>query len=124
MPELVAQLVVGRIAFIQVDCRNPAGLAAFWGALLAVEIQERVGQYVCLQPQHATAPGLCFQAVPEGKTSKNRVHLDIAVSDIDRAAHRVKELGGGQVSPEDVEEHGWRYRVMTDPEGNEFCLTA
>ena len=124
MPELVAQLVVGRIAFIQVDCRNPARLAAFWGALLAVEIQERVGQYVCLQPQHATAPGLCFQAVPEGKTSKNRVHLDIAVSDIDRAAHRVKELGGGQVSPEDVEEHGWRYRVMTDPEGNEFCLTA
>ncbi len=121
---MIPQPIVGRIAFIQVDCRNPARLAAFWGALLAVEIQEQVGQYVCLQPQHATAPGLCFQAVPEGKTSKNRVHLDIAVSDIERAAHRVKELGGGQVSPEDVEDHGWRYRVMTDPEGNEFCLTA
>ncbi|MDQ2742094.1 MAG: VOC family protein [Chloroflexota bacterium] len=124
MPELVAQPVVGRIAFIQVDCRNPAGLAAFWGALLAVEIQEQVGQCLCLQPQDVASPGLCFQAVPEAKTSKNRVHLDIAVSDIDRAAHRVKELGGGQVSPEDVEEHGWRYRVMTDPEGNAFCLTA
>jgi len=121
---VIPQPIVGRIAIIQVDCRNPARLAAFWGALLAVEIQEQVGQYVCLQPQHATARGLCFQAVPEGKTSKNRVHLDIAVSDIERAAHRMKELGGGQVSPEDVEEHGWRYRVMTDPEGNEFCLTA
>jgi len=66
--------------------------------------------------------GIALQRVPEPKRGKNRVHLDIEVDDLDAVTEHIEALGGRRASPEDVSEHGYNWRVMTDPEGNEFCL--
>ena len=79
----------------------------------------------------ASGPRLFFQPVPEGKTAKNRVHLDIRASagmegedGRQRARQHAKRLveAGATVLHEKDEPIGWCI-VMTDPEGNEFCVT-
>ena len=67
-------------------------------------------------------PRLFFQRVPEGKTSKNRVHLDVHVDDNGKTAETKRLVGfGAQVVGENAD-RGPRTIVMQDPEGNEFCL--
>ena len=73
-----------------------------------------------------------FQKVPEPKTAKNRMHLDLNVSDtehvgaeegrkrVDAEAQRLVGLGATKVGAFD--EHDEYWVVMTDPEGNEFCI--
>jgi hypothetical protein len=63
-----------------------------------------------------------FQAVPEPKTTKNRVHLDLHVGADRRGAvvARLTEAGGAVTGQGD--EHGSSWIVMADPEGNEFCV--
>jgi predicted enzyme related to lactoylglutathione lyase len=61
--------------------------------------------------------------VPEAKTVKNRVHLDIVVGDVEVAPSRIESLGGRRRRPDaDFNEYGYSCRTMADPEGNEFCL--
>ncbi|MDQ3689082.1 MAG: hypothetical protein M3406_03430 [Chloroflexota bacterium] len=68
-------------------------------------------------------PDLSFQRVPESKTIKNRVHLDVIVDDLAAATRWVEENGGQQrSSASDFHEGEWRWRIMADPEGNEFCF--
>jgi hypothetical protein len=67
-------------------------------------------------------PRLYVQQVPEPKTAKNRLHLDIPVAaeDLDAEAERLVGTGARLVG---FHEHpGGRWAVMEDPEGNEFCL--
>jgi predicted enzyme related to lactoylglutathione lyase len=117
------------LAWIQVDSADPEHLARFWAALLDVEIEERAGsgplgpRYVVLYPQEDADVALSFQWVPEPKLSKNRLHIDVvAVRGLDQVTQRVEELGGSRHPDGDFAEHGWDWRVMADPEGNEFCL--
>jgi predicted ABC-type ATPase len=77
-------------------------------------------------------PRLFFQRVPEPKTAKNRVHLDVSVSGghdvpraernprVDAAVERLVALGATKVKANDELDQYWV--VMRDPEGNEFCL--
>lgn len=111
---------IGRLTHIVVDCRDPERLATFWTEALGVEIAGRWHQYVILTPTADGAPALAFQEVPESKGTKNRVHVDVEVADLDVAATELKRLGGTVVG--DVEQDGVAVRVVTDPEGNEFCL--
>jgi predicted enzyme related to lactoylglutathione lyase len=61
--------------------------------------------------------------VPEPKTVKNRLDLDLAVDDVEAATARIEALGGRRLRPEaDFNEYGYCWRTMADPEGNEFCL--
>jgi predicted enzyme related to lactoylglutathione lyase len=116
---------VGRLGWIQTDCYDPVRLAEFWRAVLGVEIEDRLGQpphYVNLKPATRDAPRVCFQRVPEAKAGKNRLHFDVGVDDVDAATRRVEALGGSRVLHDDYHEYGYRWRLMSDPEGNEFCL--
>jgi predicted enzyme related to lactoylglutathione lyase len=116
---------VGRLGWIQTDCHDPERLAAFWGAVLGVEIEDQLGQpphYVNLKPVTPAAPGVSFQRVPEAKAGKNRLHFDVGVDDVDVATARIETLGGTRVPHDDYHEYGYRWRLMADPEGNEFCL--
>ena len=122
---LAAVTAVGAVAWIIVDCSDPAMLARFWGEVLGVEVGEALEDPVQYQPLRAATPNgpnLIFQRVPEPKRGKNRLHLDIAVEDIDAAAGRIETLGGQRLPGADFSEDGFRWCVMTDPEGNEFCL--
>jgi predicted enzyme related to lactoylglutathione lyase len=61
-----------------------------------------------------------FVKVPELKTAKNRLHLDLAAPDVEAEVARLVELGAARVA--DTEEYGYTWTVMADPEGNEFCV--
>lgn len=63
---------------------------------------------------------LAFQQVPQKKTVKNRVHLDMRHPDPEAFVARVEELGGRRV--EDHEIMGFHWSVLADPEGNDFCV--
>jgi predicted enzyme related to lactoylglutathione lyase len=116
---------IGRLGWIQIDCRDPMRLAAFWSAVFGLGVDSSFGdppRYVGLakaRPDHAQVN---FQRVPELKTVKNRFHFDIQVDDVEQATAQVEALGGRRLSLEDFHEYGFRWRVMADPEGNEFCL--
>jgi predicted enzyme related to lactoylglutathione lyase len=112
----------GRLAFVQIACLDPERLAAFWGALLGIEVRERVRHYVDLAPTAPGGPAISFQEVPRGKQGNNRVQLAVVVPDLDGATEWVEGQGGRQGEPADFEEAGHRRRWMQDPEGNEFCL--
>ena len=125
-PETFAGPASGIPAYVIVDSRDPDRITPFWCALLGVEVLENRngGQYVSLQPAPCL-PGsmmLVFQRVPETKTGKNRVHVDMFVEDLAAETARVEELGGRWTEPGTVNDGGWLSRVMVDPEGNEFCI--
>src|SRR5918994_138729 len=65
-------------------------------------------------------PTWMFAKVPEPKTAKNRMHLDLVSPDPEAEVARLIELGATRVA--DMNEYGYTWTVMADPEGNEFCM--
>ncbi|MEU5292693.1 VOC family protein [Streptomyces umbrinus] len=65
---------------------------------------------------------LLFQRVPEPKTVKNRLHIDVHAGDRPREAEVARLTGLGAAVLREVKEQGGEWVVMTDPEGNEFCV--
>ena len=104
------------------DCREPSRLAQFWAAALGYVSLGEAGAYVVLYPDGRPGPKLLLQQVPEPKTVKNRMHLDIEVPDIETEAARLVDLGATRVSEGPCTEHGSSWILMADPEGNEFCV--
>jgi predicted enzyme related to lactoylglutathione lyase len=112
------------IGYLVIDAVDPERLAGFWCGLLEVEVDSVIGegQFVVLS---ATKDGLTagFQRVPEAKVGKNRLHLDLVVEDLDTATTEIETLGGRWLEPGSTRElEGFRWRVMADPEGNEFDI--
>jgi predicted enzyme related to lactoylglutathione lyase len=113
---------IGSVNGLVIDGADSVGLATFWAAVFGSEIEadENDGHYVDVAANGRT-PVLRFQRVPETKTVKNRLHLDVEVEDLFGAIASVEAFGGSVVH--DVRtEYGWEYPVMSDPEDNEFCL--
>ena len=104
------------------DCADPEPLAQFWSEALGYTNVGSAGSYVALYPRQGNGPKLLLQRVAEPKTSKNRMHLDIEVPDIEREAKRLLDLGAQRVSESTCSEHGSTWILMADPEGNEFCV--
>ncbi|HEY5153784.1 MAG TPA: VOC family protein, partial [Acidimicrobiales bacterium] len=77
---------IGRLSHIVVDCADPERLARFWTEALGIEVAAHWNQYVILAPTSEGAPALAFQEVSEAKQTKNRVHVDVEVADLDVAA--------------------------------------
>jgi predicted enzyme related to lactoylglutathione lyase len=112
-----------RMGAVVIDCADPDLLATFWSQLLGVEKYRPIGdpvQYAGIAPSDWGAPYMSFQRVPEPKVQKNRSHLDLHVNDVDVITALIERLGGSR--DRDFDEYGYRWRVMRDPEGNEFCL--
>ena len=93
----------------------------FWQAALGVEARAEPYGYVFFKAQEGRS-GLTLQRVPEPKTIKNRVHLDLEVPDLDAGIAQLETLGATVIQPRPAE--GWQWVVMTDPEGNEFCVSG
>ncbi|WP_438303338.1 VOC family protein [Streptomyces sp. HUAS TT11] len=109
---------------VTLDCLDIEAQAEFWLAALA-PLDYRRGfdgpPYLSLVGP-APAPTLLLQQVPEPKQGKNRMHLDLDfdIKDLDAEVDRLKQLGAQKIS-EEQSEHGFRWVVVADPEGNEFC---
>ncbi|MEU2117814.1 VOC family protein [Streptomyces sp. NPDC016459] len=103
------------------DCADPAVLVRFWAGLLGGDPVDRSGDWSYVDP-----PGfvrLAFQRVPEGKSVKNRVHLDLEAEEPERAAEEALSLGAARLGGLVTDEQG-AFQVMRDPEGNEFCFVT
>jgi predicted enzyme related to lactoylglutathione lyase len=104
------------------DCDDPGTLAGFWSEALGLQDLGTVGNYVVLMSPTGSLPKLLLQQVEEPKTTKNRMHLDIETPDVEGEVARLEALGAQQVEDGTHAEHGFSWVVMTDPEGNEFCV--
>jgi len=104
------------IGWICVDCADPQALAIWWQRLLGGELAVDGDGDVHLE---ARPVRLLFVKVPEPKVVKNRLHLDLRVTDYDGAVARALTIGA---APADEVYLGDRWRVLRDPEGNEFCI--
>ena len=103
------------------DCTDPEALAAFWGPALGMERTGAAGNYVLLA-SNGRLPKLLLQRVVEAKVAKNRMHLDIETPQVDAEVERLEGLGATRLEDDARSEHGSRWVVMADPEGNEFCV--
>ena len=139
---------------ITFDCADPAALAAFWAEVLGYQVQpppegfdsweaaleafgvprDEWNSRSAIVPLDGDRPRVFFQRVPEGKTAKNRVHLDVRAAPgltgdermetLEAEAARLEALGASRawrVEPDPAQmQEG--HITMRDPEGNEFCL--
>lgn len=101
-----------------------------WAGEHNIPAEERTKYSAVIDPD-GVGPRILFQRVPEGKTAKNRVHLDVNVgagaatpeerqNAVKAASTRLVTAGASIV--DNFDEHGNSWIVMRDPEGNEFCL--
>ncbi|MFH1330372.1 MAG: VOC family protein [Actinomycetota bacterium] len=105
---------------VMLDCNDLEKEVAFWKAVLGLQEKERFPGFVFLSRMGDKGPGLAFQQVPETKTVKNRMHLDLATAEPEALIARVLDLGGARLQEHEM--GGFRWTVMGDPEGNEFCI--
>ncbi|MFC4603491.1 VOC family protein [Rhodococcus kronopolitis] len=134
---------------VTVDSNDPHTLAKWWAAALGWEVEPsdedfirglvaaghareedttefegvlvwRAGAAIS-DPEHPERPRVLFQSVPEPKTVKNRMHLDLRVGDDKQAvADRLAAAGATELHRGEQGPYWWI--TMTDPEGNEFCV--
>lgn len=109
------------VGTIMVDCNDIEKMVSFWSALLDLREAGRYPSYVWLSPLSEGGPALAFQKVPEEPVGKNRLHLDLSAADPAAFRQRVIELGGGHVADHEIQ--GFHWTVLSDPEGNVFCVT-
>jgi len=113
--------ITGKVTAIMHDTNDLEGAVTFWTTLLGLELVHQEGAYAYLSPLSENGPHLAFQEVPEPRLGKNRLHLDIGVTDRSAFEDRVAALGGSVL--DDHQEGSFpAWTVMADPEGNEFCV--
>ena len=106
-----------RIHHITVDCAEALRVATFWSAALGIPLDDGGGPEFASIAGAESGRGWLFFQVPEPKTAKNRMHFDLRAPGPLRAEVRRLEDLGAMVSKD-----GTDLVVMTDPEGNEFCV--
>ncbi|MFT2014659.1 VOC family protein [Streptomyces sp. 796.1] len=106
---------------IAVDAHDPKGLATFWAQVLGWQIVYEDAEEVVISVDATTLPGIAFLPVPEAKAGKNRLHFDVT-PDGDQQAEvdRIIALGARPADVGQGPDVTWR--VLADPEGNEFCV--
>jgi hypothetical protein len=106
---------------LTIDCADPIRVAEFWCSALGYELVGSDDESAEIRDLGGAGWPLLFQVVPEGKSVKNRLHLDIRAS-VSMAAEVERLKGLGATEQRFVEEGGSFWTVMLDVEGNEFCV--
>jgi hypothetical protein len=110
---------------ITVDCSDAEELAGFWERFLGYARRPCAAgrPYVTLEREDGGVDGpplLTFQTMPEPKTSKTRIHLDLFVEAAQPLVDEMRAAGATLLSR--TEAGDWTTRVLQDPAGNEFCV--
>jgi predicted enzyme related to lactoylglutathione lyase len=111
-----------RVGAIMIDCHDPDALIEFWSQIVGIEAAQTYPSYIFGTKLPGNHIRLAFQRVPEDKTIKNRLHLDLNHPDPGALIAKVVDLGGTRLA--DHEAAGSHWTVLADPEGNEFCVTS
>jgi len=107
---------------LTLDCTDLASTSEFWRAALGYDVEGVIeDRYVSLGGR---GPNLTLQRVDEPKLTKNRLHLDLLVEDVDAEVRRLEALGASRLTPVARQEFGQTWYVLADPEGNEFCVAG
>jgi catechol 2,3-dioxygenase-like lactoylglutathione lyase family enzyme len=140
---------VARTVQVVIDCHDPDTLAHFWADTLGYQLEAPPAGYAswpdwlvavgvpedqwnsrsAIVDPDGVGPRLFFQQVPEDKSVKNRLHLDVRVgtrgednrAKVDAEVARLKGRGATEAWAEDTDNE--YFVVLRDPEGNEFCVT-
>ncbi|MFI1167459.1 VOC family protein [Streptomyces sp. NPDC020801] len=102
-----------------VDAADPVALGRWWADALGWVVVEDDPEEFEIRPAPDRLPGLLFASVPEAKTVKNRLHLDFRPDEQEAEVARLLSLGARRA---DVGQGEQTWVVLTDPEGNEFCV--
>jgi hypothetical protein len=112
-------LKIGNVTF---DCENPARVAEFWGEALGYKVQNVNDGFAMATHPEGTRPSLLFIKVPEPRTAKNRMHMDVEADDREAEIARLVSLGATRGETHAMPEYGVKWTVLQDPEGNELCV--
>jgi hypothetical protein len=119
--------MTARVRNVTFDCADPYTLAGFWSQVTGYQ-EDPEDPNLPDDPEAALVgpeglANLLFIAVPEAKTVKNRVHLDLMPTDRTRDQEVSRLLGLGATLVADLRRpDGTGWAVLADPEGNEFCV--
>ena len=120
-----ARPVLGRLHphNVVIDCADHDVVVPFWTAALGWTAHPINEQFVGLRAPAAEGIGfdILFQRVPEPKLAKNRAHIDFDAADMEGEVERLIGLGGSKIAEHNL--GSFRWTVVADPEGNEFCVT-
>ena len=106
---------------LTIDCRDPRSVAEFWCTALGYRLVAIDDEGAEIRPVDGVGWTMLFIIVPEGKSVKNRLHLDLRPTD--SMADEVSRLeAAGATTIRRVDEGGSFWTVMADPEGNELCV--
>ena len=112
-----------RMTELVLDCRDPRRLAEYWSEVLGYRITDEDADGVAIDPPEGTPSPitLLFLRSDEPKSGKLRLHIDVNATDRgqDEELARLLALGA---TPADIGQGEQSWYVLTDPEGNEFCL--
>lgn len=122
--------MTSRFTELAVDCADPPGLARFWCSVLDYRVLAEEDGLVTIGPAGTDGgrdrpgpvpPAVTFARVPEAKSGKNRLHMDVNPADReqDEEVRRLLDLGARRI---DVGQGEQSWVVLADPEGNEFCV--
>ena len=111
---------MAELRFITIDCADHEALARFWAGALEWSVSYCESDGALIEAADGRLPRLFLQPVPEAKTVKNRVHVDLATERFDDELTRLTALGANALRENSGPAR--RSMVMADPEGNEFCL--
>ncbi len=114
-----------KIQSVSIDSTDPGPTATFWAQALGWRITEDTAEEIVLEPPAGSpgdgvVPDLLVLRVPETKSVKNRLHLDLRPDDQAAEVVRLEALGARRVNV--GQDDGVTWVVMADPEGNEFCV--
>jgi len=102
-----------------IDSSDPVTLGQWWRDALGWVVVNDDPEEFEIRAQADRMPGLLFAQTPDAKSVKNRLHLDIRPDDRDVEVDRLIGLGAARA---DVGQGDQSWVVLTDPEGNEFCV--
>lgn len=114
----------GAVAAVVLDCLDPAGLASFWEQAAGWAPLEVSADFAAFRSPDGQGPHLELLRVSEPKTGKNRMHFDLRPFPGDDHAAEVRRLLAAGASLADVPRRDLPWTVLTDPEGNEFCVLS
>lgn len=104
-----------KITTVMINTENPERLAEFWKALLGVEENYKVNNFLWLKAAEGS-PAIGFQKVENIKDGNQRIHIDLLVEDKQLATEEVQKLGGSLIQESSIN------NIVADPEGNQFCV--
>lgn len=125
--------MTSRFTELAIDCTDPHRLAQFWCSVLGYEVLDAEDGLVTIgspatsgdnDHRGSTSPTLTFARVPEGKSVKNRLHIDVSPADTDQdeEVRRLLDLGARHADVGQTGNESWV--CLIDPEANEFCVLA